>query len=413
MSIDAYYSHPETLQRLHEGPLGVHVDLYAERLLKEGYSRQRVWRDLRLFYDFSQWLAAKQLGLHDLDERIIDRYMRFRGRYRRPFPSGSPVLLRLLGVLRDINAVAPRPPAVLSPLEQIVEDFYRHLAEQCGLARVSVIRHKPVLRQFLAEQCGGGRRYLSRLTAADITAFVQRHAHDQSPKSAQSMCWTLRSFLRYLLYRGEICADLTGSVPTVRTWALASLPSYLHPRQVQKVLATCDRHGPVGRRDYAILLLLARMGLRANEIRLLTLEDIDWGAGQLMVQGKGGQGAPMPLPVAVGAAIADYLQHGRPRSDDRHVFLRHPAPHRSFASSRAISTLAETALLRAGFHGLPHKGAHLFRHSLATQLLRTGASLTEIGQVLRHQKHDTTRIYAKVDIGALRALALSWPGGAR
>ncbi len=177
--------------------------------------------------------------------------------------------------------------------------------------------------------------------------------------------------------------------------------------------AGSDRSQPVGRRDYAILLLLARIGLRANEIRLLCLEDIDWGSGRLTVHGKGGRSATMPLPMEVGAAIADYLQHGRPRCSCRHVFLRHLAPHRGFTSSSMISQVAKAALRRAGVERVAHRGAHLFRHSLATRLLRAGASLTEIGQVLRHQKHDTTRIYAKVDLASLRSLAQPWPGGTR
>jgi len=409
MSITEHGRRTEGPQRLDEGQLGAHLRLYAERLLEEGYCRAGVSRDLRITSDFSHWLSDEGLGLHELDERTVERYQR----HRHPSPSDARALRRLLRMLRDIQAIAPLPRAVLDPLEQIEEDFYRYLAQQCGLAHVSVIRHKPVLRQFLGEQRAEGRRSLSRLTAVDVTRFVESHAHDQSPKSAQSMCWSLRSFLRYLLFRGEIFVDLAGSVPAVRTWKLTSIPQYLRPRQIQQVLATCDRRSPIGRRNYAILLLLSRLGLRANEVRLLALEDIDWGAPQLVVQGKGGQRAPLPLPGAVGAAIADYLRYGRPRSGDRRVFLRHVAPHRGFTTSRAISTLAETALGRAGFQGLPRKGAHLFRHSLATQMLRAGASLREIGQVLRHRKQDATRIYAKVDIGALRTLALPWPGGGR
>ncbi|MCK5652956.1 MAG: tyrosine-type recombinase/integrase [Gemmatimonadetes bacterium] len=254
---------------------------------------------------------------------------------------------------------------------------------------------------------------MSLLTAADITGFVMRHAHDHSSGSAQIMCWALRSCLRYLQYRGQISIDLASSVPSVRRWKLTSLPSYLRPAEIQRVLAACSRRSPIGRRDYAILLLLARIGLRADEIRLLTLDDIDWGSGRLTVQGKGRRGACMPLPMEVGAAMADYLQHGRPRSDSRRVFLSHLAPHDGFAASAAVSVVAKRALARAGIEGVAHKGAHLFRHSLATQLLRAGASLTEIGQVLRHQNQDTTRIYAKVDVRSLRAIALRWPGGAR
>jgi site-specific recombinase XerD len=226
------------------------------------------------------------------------------------------------------------------------------------------------------------------------------------------MCWTLRAFTRYLQYQGYVAIDLASSVPSVKRWRLTSLPTYLLPKQVQQILDRCERDSPMGLRDYAILLLLARLGLRANEIAMLTLDDIDWQSGQLIARGKGRRQDQLPLPSEVGAAIADYLQHGRPRSDSRRVFIRDVAPHVGFASSSSVSMIATMALTRGGIDGVAHKGAHLFRHSLATQLLRAGASLNEIGQLLRHQQHDTTRIYAKVDIAALRSIALEWPGGA-
>jgi len=413
MSTEKYYSNPKMLRRMHEGPLGSYIDLFADRLHKEGHCRQSAWRNLRVVCDLSHWLARKHLGLGDLDEGIVDQYQRFRSRYRCPLASDRRALLRLLSVLRGAGVIALKCPTTMGRLEQIECDFERYLTEQCGLAQVSVIRHKPTVLQFLKEHCARRDGSLSLLTAADVTGFVERHVEDHSLRSAQMMCWTLRSFLRYLLYRGVISTDLTGSVPTIRRWTQASLPSYAHPKEIERVLCACDRENPIGRRNYAILMLLARLGLRANEIRLLALDDIDWESGQLTVQGKGRRSALMPLPMDVGDAIADYLQHGRPQSDSRYVFLCHLAPHNGFASSSAVSYLAKEALLRAGVHGVAHKGTHLFRHSLATQLLGAGASLTEIGQVLRHQRHDTTRTYAKVDIKSLRGIALPWPGGVR
>ena len=411
MSTSAYYKNPKMLQRLHEGPLGIHIDLFAKQLLKEGHCRQGAWRNLRVVCDFSHWLARKRLGLHELDERTTEQYLKFRLRYRHPFLSDRATLHRLLWVLREANAIAPIPPKVLDPLEQIEEDFCRYLIQARGLVRVTINRHLPIVRLFLGEECSQGRRAISRLGAADIMKFVERHAHDHGPMSAQMMCWTLRAFTRYLQYRGYFSENLSNSVPTVRRWAFASLPSHLHPKQIEKVLDTCDRHNPIGIRDYAILMLLARLGLRATEIVRLTLDDLEWQSGKFTVQGKGGQRALLPLPVDVGAAIADYLQHGRPCSDSRRVFLRDFAPHVGFASSSTISDIASAALTRAGIDDIRRKGAHLFRHSLATQMLRAGASLTQIGQVLRHKNMDSTRIYAKVDIAALRALAMPWPGG--
>jgi site-specific recombinase XerD len=413
MSTFSHSNTPKISRPIQQGLLGVYIERFAARLLKEGHSQQSTWRNLRVARDFSDWLARKRIALVDLDERTVDQYLRFRRRYRHPFLSDHPALVRLLAVLREIDAIAPKRPAVLDPLGQLQVDFNQYLLLERGLRPVSAIRHVPVVRQFLSEQCSGGRQSISRLTAADVTEYIGHHAKDHSPRSAQIMCWTLRAFMRYLQYRGYIVADLASSVPAVKTWRFASLPEYLPPQQILKVLDSCDRHSPIGRRDYAILFLLARLGLRANEVALLTLDEIDWRSGQLTVQGKGGRCAQMPLPAEVGAAIADYLQHGRPPSDSRRVFLRDLAPHSGFASSAGISVVAKTALTRAGTDGVAHKGAHLFRHSLATQLLRAGASLTEIGQVLRHQNHDSTRIYAKVDIAALRTLGLPWPGGAQ
>src|SRR5271169_89111 len=195
--------------------------------------------------------------------------------------------------------------------------------------------------------------------------------------------------------------------------SLASLPTYLSTAQVQKVLDGCDRATAMGRRDYAILMMLAKLGLRANEVATLTLDDVDWRSGEMLVRAKGRQRARMPIPPDVGAAVVAYLRDGRPKSSCRRLFLRTLAPNVGFASGCAITMIAKTALERAGIRGYAHQGAHIFRHSLATELLRSGATLSEIGQLLRHESHDTTRIYAKVDIDALRTLSLPWPGGAQ
>jgi site-specific recombinase XerD len=227
------------------------------------------------------------------------------------------------------------------------------------------------------------------------------------------MCWSLRSFLRYLYHKGLNQAELAGCVPSIRQWKLTSLPTYLSAAQVQKVLDGCDQATAMGRRDYAILMMLAKLGLRASEVATLTLDDVDWRVGEMLLRAKGRQRARMPIPPDVGAAIADYLRDGRPKLACRRLFLRCLAPHAGFASGCAITMIAKAALDRAGICGYAHQGAHIFRHSLATELLRSGATLPEIGQLLRHESHDTTRIYAKVDIEALRTLSLPWPGGSQ
>jgi site-specific recombinase XerD len=410
MTASAYFKSPKILQRLNKGPLGGHIDLYAAQLLEEGHCRQSGWRCLRVVGDFSYWLSRKRLGLSDLDERVVAQYEAFRRRCRCPFSSDRPALIRLLSVLREAGAIAPKAAVSLSVQDQIWADFQRYLDQERGLTRVSIIRHLPVVRRFLRETCARGQEEILRLTQADIIGFLERHAQDQSPDSAKSMCWTLRSFLRYLRYEGRISIDLASCVPTVKRWRYSSLPSFLSPSQVQRVLHGCDRRTAIGRRDYAVLMLLTRLGLRANEVATLALDDVDWRSGQLTVRGKGRRRTQMPLPSDVGGALAAYLRNGRPRSDSRRVFVRYLAPHTGFASGQAVTMIAKKALAGADIDGIAHKGAHVFRHSLATELLRSGASLTEIGQVLGHRDHDTTRIYAKVDIGGLRALSPEWLG---
>ncbi len=410
MATATFIKKPNRLRRLREGPLGAHLELCSARLLTEGHCQQSAWRNIRVVDDFGRWLARRGMVVGDIDEAIVNRYMAFRVRYRHPFLSDRPALNRLLAVLREEALIAPQRLCRLSADEQIVADFRHHLREQGGYAPRTIITHLPTLRRFLAERRTSGAKGLSRLVAADIVSFVAHHAPHQSARSTSRICWTLRSFLRYLRYKDLIAIDLASAVPSVRTWRFASLPRYLARGEVQKVLDAIDRSTSLGRRDYAVLLLLARLGLRASEVATLCLQDIDWQDGVLTIRGKARQRAQMPLPSEVGAAIGDYLQNGRPRSQSRRVFLREWAPQIGFASAATVTMIARTALDRAQVD-TPRKGAHVFRHTLATTLLRSGASLTQIGQLLRHRSQDSTRIYAKVDVEALRGLAVRWPGG--
>lgn len=218
------------------------------------------------------------------------------------------------------------------------------------------------------------------------------------------MCWSLRAFLRYLHHRGLNARPLADCVPSMRRWKLATLPTYLPAAQVRKALDGCDRKTVMGRRDYAILLLLAKLGLRADEVATLTLDDIDWRASEILVRAKGRQRARMPIPPDVSAQWP-------PKVVVPTAVRPHTRATLGFAYGCAITMIAKAALDRVGIEGCAHRGAHIFRHSLAIELLRSGATLSEIGQLLRHENHDTTRIYAKVDIGALRTFSLPGPGG--
>jgi site-specific recombinase XerD len=397
-------------RRLKSGPHGRLVELYAARLVRDGLARHGTWRCLNLVGDLLSWITKSRSTLADLDEGTVERYLRHRARKQSIQPGDRAALKRLLSVLREAGTIAPAALSPISPQDQIFAEFGDYLIRERGLAPKTIIRHLPVIRRFLREVCPAGASELGKISQEGVTRYIERHARDWSPASGKAMCWSLRAFLRYLHHRGLSPRALAGCVPSIRRWKLASLPTYLSAAQVQKVIDGCDRTTALRRRDYAILMMLARLGLRANEVATLTLDDIHWRSGEILVRAKGRQRARMPMPPDVGAALVAYLRDGRPASSCRRLFLRLLAPHVGFASGCAITMIAKTALERAGIHGYAHQGAHIFRHSLATELLRSGASLSEIGQLLRHASHDTTRIYAKVDIEALRALSLPWPG---
>ena len=313
-------------------------------------------------------------------------------------------------MLREEGAIAPLALPPLTQHERIFKEFDAYLRSERGLAPKSIVRHLPVIRRFLHEVCSGGGA-LCKINQEDVIHYIERHAQDWSPGTGKATRWSLRAFLRYLHHRGLNARSLADCVPSMRRWKLATLPTYPPAAQVRKALDGCDRKTVMGRRDYAILSLLAKLGLRANEVATLMLDDIDWRASEMLVRAKGRQRARMPIPPDVGAAIVAYLRSGRPKSSCRRLFVRTLAPHIGFASGCAITMIAKAALDRVGIDDCAHRGAHIFRHSLATELLRSGATLSEIGQLLRHENHDATRIYAKVDIDALRTLSLPWPGG--
>jgi integrase/recombinase XerD len=297
-------------------------------------------------------------------------------------------------------------------VERCTESFELYLREVRGLAKATIINYVPFIREFLKDRFGGGPVKLSQLCAGDIARFVQRQASHLHRKRAKLLTTALRSFFRYARYLGKTKLDLAAAVPAVADWSMSSIPRAIAAEQIRQLLASIDRHTAMGCRDYAILLLLARLGLRSGEVASLELDNIDWNAGQLSVSGKSGQRSELPLPAEVGDAIAAYLRRGRPQTTSRRVFLRARAPIRGFRGASGVGSIVRHRLQRASIDAPTH-GAHQFRHGLATQMLRQGASLDEIGEVLGHHNPQTTTIYTKVDLEALRALAMPWPGGVR
>ena len=400
-------------QGMCKGPLGCITPAYAALLSQQGYTEHSVHLQLRFLNDMNQWLHQQRLRVTDLSGPTINRYMQSRHQRLRPRRDDASILSRLVHLLQAHGLLArepARPPD--NPRQRIENDYDRYLSEERGLSVATRINYRPFIQRFLLTQFGDNPIRFDDLNADDVIRFVRHQAVRLNPKRAGLMVSALRSFFRYLHHRGDITTDLAACVPAIANWQFSALPKFLQPDQVQQVLSQCDRRTAQGRRDYAILLLLARLGLRACEIVDLTLDDIHWQAGEISIQGKGNRSALLPLPPDVGGAIAAYLEKDRPICSTRRVFIRMKAPRRGFANSAAISTIVARTLEKAGIDS-PHTGAHLFRHTLATQMLRQGAALAEIALLLRHSSINTTTVYAKVDLTALRTLAQPWPGGAK
>jgi site-specific recombinase XerD len=401
------------LDRYRCGLLGPHLDSFANWLSEQGYPRQTGMQKLRLFAFLSRWLEQNEISVQQLNEQQIEEFLRAQRKQLHRQRQRQHTLNQLLHHLRHLGVVSdPRPPQAESPTDRLMHDYEQFLAQERGLSQVTVDCYLPAVRRFLIHAFGPKALRLDQLGAGTINGFILRDKSTFSPKRVQLTTSALRSFFGFLYLRGQLAVPLAASVPTVATWRLSELPQFLEPGQVQQVLRSCDRSSPCGRRDYAALLLLARLGMRAGELVHLCLEDINWSAGEVLVRGKSSREDRLPLPAEVGRALATYLQKDRPVCSSRRVFIRMKAPNVGFSTSVAICDIVRRALQRARLQP-GRKGAHLLRHSLATQMLRGGASLTQIGQILRHQLPQTTEIYAKVDLATLRDIAQPWPGGAR
>lgn len=398
----------------YRGPLDAFLAPHAEQLRSQQYARSTAREHEALAARFSCWLDQRHVLAAQVTLDHVKQFLRYRRRcgYRRQHGVAA-ALKRLLSLIPQTTTTsASCAPVATTPVARLLADYDQYLQEARALAPATRLNHRSFVDPFLRERFATGPIDLSCLRPSDITAFVQRHA-PRSRARVGLLTTALRAFLRFARERGTIQVDLAAVVPAVARWSLSTLPRFLAPEQVQRVLAHCNRQTALGRRDFAIVLLLARLGLRAGEVAALTLDDIDWDAGRVTVRGKGGRLAQLPLPTDVGAAIAMYVHRDR-RHDtgSRCVFLRGPAPAGPFKGQQGVGSVVKHALARAGIDS-PRKGSHLFRHTLATQLLRHGASLSEIGEVLRHRHPDTTAIYAKVDVAMLRTLAMPWPGGAQ
>lgn len=403
------------IRRLEAGPLGQYAAAYTQKIAELGYSPGSMRQQILLLVALNEWLKKNKVKLRQLDQDKLTRFVADRKRKSSCFveSGGVAALKRLTELLHGKGAIpiAPLPETKRSPIE---EEYSEYLLKERCLSQSTEKYYLEYAHQFIIEN-KVIRSGLEKLTASDVTDFIRRHARDGTPKRAQLMVTSLRSFFRFLRLHGDILRDLADCIPPVANWQLAGLPKFMEPADVKTLLKHCDRKTPKGLRDYALLLLIARLGLRACEVVALSLDDIDWESGKITIHGKGTKRSQFPLPQDVGMAIANYLRSGRPQCPSRSVFLRTRAPLMGFVSSVNVSSIVSRTLKKAGLNP-PCKGAHLLRHTAAVQILRRGSSLSDVGEILRHRNINTTAIYAKVDVPRLKKLAMPWPnlsGGAR
>jgi len=394
--------HGEPARTVVTGPLAPYARGWRGELAARGYAPHSVTAHAQLMAHLSGWLAATGRGVDALTDAVVREYALARRAAGYQNRATGRAVAPLLGYRRGLRAAPPAAPVPSTPAEAVVSEFCDYLAGEQGLAAGTVHHHRRFACLFLAELGITGEAELAGLTAAAVAFFAVSQAQRRGPGDMRSLVSALRSLLRFLHLTGRLAQPLAAAVPSVPGWRPGSLPRGVSAGQVAAMLASCDRDSAAGRRDYAILLLLTRLGLRAGEVTGITLDDIDWRAGVLPVTGKADQADTLPLPADVGDALAGYVRYGRARTSSRHLFITVRAPVATLALNTSISGIAERACRRAG--SAP-SGPHRLRHAVACDLLAGGASLTETGQLPRHRGQRATAIYATADVEALRRLA--------
>ncbi|HUY74581.1 MAG TPA: site-specific integrase [Candidatus Dormibacteraeota bacterium] len=384
------------------------VEGFRTHLLDAGYTPGSVKNVLKDVGRLGRWMADVGVEASRLDDAAIANHLAsLRSRGARHVP-GERAMRPLLHYMKS-QAVLDAVPPPRTPIDQLVSHYRTWLVDDRGLAESTVLRYEKLARRFLQDRASTNADLLKGLMGADVTAFLVRETGRVGVGSAKGRVAELRSLLRFLHLKGMTPTSLAAAIPPVAGWHDTELPVGLVSSDVQRLLDSCDRDHAVGVRDFAILVLLARLGLRSIEVARLELGDIDWRAGEIVVRGKGRRQDRLPLPCDVGEALATYLSDARPATSIRHVFLMCKAPRRPIRAD-SVHDVTRRACRRSG---LTVVGPHRLRHALATEMLHRGATLTEVSQVLRHRDLATTAIYAKVDVTTLRQVAQPWPGAAR
>ena len=388
--------------------LDLHLTEFLASLERAGYAERTRCKKRRAIAAFNRWVQEAELTTSDVDDAVVRAFLArpSRASARHDNPERA-ALLQFLKHLRDVDAVAKIDVPEPSASEALVQSYLDYLRRKRGLCARSIDAYAPFVRSFVAERRLPERQ--ASLDAAATRGFLLAYSRNHSLPSVRLLAAALRSFLRFLFLDGSTVEDLSNAVPPIRRVALAELPPFLCADDVARVIEAIDRSSMRGRRALSIVLLLARLGLRANEVVTLELDDIRWSSGEIVVRGKGRMRGRLPLLDEVGEALACYLREARPTTTSRRVFLRSIAPHVGLSGPASVCNVARQALRRAGVRPAGRAAAHIFRHSLARQMIQGGASLDEISQALRHRSLESTQLYAKVEFEALREVTLPWP----
>jgi integrase/recombinase XerD len=410
--ISEYFEAPWAVERLRSGSVGLYLDGFVSALDEAGYSPHTICGYVRAAAHLGRWIDRQGIAITSIDASILSRFRKHLSHCRchknkGVFGDGIKGAKRFLSYLRTQRVIAQSSPRSTKIFAAISDRFASWMLRHRGASPTTVHRYQRMLAPFIAKLGDDAAKY----NVQSIRAFIISHLGDRGRGETRLTVTAIRAFLRFLVAERRVPAGIEHCVPTVPEWRLSSLPRYLEAPEVERVVGSCDLSTGHGLRDHAILLLLARLGLRAGDIVVMKTDDLDWKRGTLRVHGKGRRDALLPLPQEVGDAVLAYLEHGRQKSTSDRVFLTVFAPIRPFASSASISDVVRFALKRAGIENPPSRGAHLLRHSAATAMLRAGGSLETIATVLRHQSPDTTAHYAKVDVAMLESVTQPWPGG--
>ena len=418
--IESIFTRERIRSHLAESPMGEHLPALIQTLRTQRYAPDTIRRYVHAAATFGQWLTTQPLPVSAINEHVLARYIVSRGSRmirttgRAQRPQSTVGLHHLLQVLRDQGVIAPPVVAVpTTPIEQVLVEYEQYLDRVHGAARLTRRKYRYFARQLLQAVFPSGDLHWPALRAETITHVVQQETTRRRGFGRKHPGSAIRIFLRYLVTCGMIPAGLEAAVPGMWIWTHASLPEYFSEEEIARLLTVSADGTAVGKRNYALLLLLARLGLRAQEAVHLRLDDIDWRAGIVSVCArKTHRERVLPLPEDVGEALVAYLRVGRPPTTSRAIFLTHTAPYRPLQSESAVTKLVKRLIREAGLCRRT-SGAHLFRHAAATHMVRRGVSFKAVADVLGHQSLQTTGIYAKLDLETLAQVALPWPGGAQ